>query len=480
MSDDLHPSDPAATVAGYVAALLPPTAPPPEPARRVNFLKAFMLFWLIPKRLGPHLAVAPFRRAVGAHLLAVLVATVVVAGQAVCERVGEMLGDYGLDPSLHTIRYLLADAVLNAAAESAITPWSWAPVIGVVGALPLLQALVLLLGTATMPWAAGGDRASSVWKRSVKNVYWSTTFFVPAAVVFVVLRNVDPEHVAHFDVVVILGSLAVLLTGAVFFLRMLMIGAHRYVGDPDGPAFAPREPVCDQCGYAIVHLPLDTRCPECGLPVRDSLPGGRRQPTAWQRYELRPRGFVELARLQSIVLRDPGFFQRVPVQSGLAAARHFWWGTFLLMVLCTLGLGWLAGVMTSITGLGPGVFNVSVVSVLCAPVPFILQALAMFPACLWAQLQCGVRDYRVSAVACYYATPLLWPLTLSALAAAIVLLLPDPSPLETGFLGGGWSDPWFWLWAGVVCVCVGAFIWSLLFWLRRLLGAVKAVRYANV
>ena len=105
------------------------------------------------------------------------------------------------------------------------------------------------------------------------------------------------------------------------------------MGPADGPAFAPREPRCDACGYTLIKLPLGSNCPECGLANRDSLPGGRRRPTVWQQHELRPRGFGELIRMQWVILRDPGFFLRLPVHSGLPAARHFWWGTYLLMAV---------------------------------------------------------------------------------------------------------------------------------------------------
>ena len=61
-----------------VAQQLNPTAPIPESARRVNFLKALLLFWLLPKRFGPHLAAASFRRALSAHLFAAIIAVAVL------------------------------------------------------------------------------------------------------------------------------------------------------------------------------------------------------------------------------------------------------------------------------------------------------------------------------------------------------------------------------------------------------------------
>lgn len=61
----------------HVAPLLPATAPAPEPARRINFFKALALYWLMPRRYGPHLAVASFRRAIAAHILAMILAGVI-------------------------------------------------------------------------------------------------------------------------------------------------------------------------------------------------------------------------------------------------------------------------------------------------------------------------------------------------------------------------------------------------------------------
>ena len=59
-------------VSTHVAPLLPPTADPPLPARRIGSLKAFLLFWLMPRRYGPHLAVASWKRAITAHVLALV------------------------------------------------------------------------------------------------------------------------------------------------------------------------------------------------------------------------------------------------------------------------------------------------------------------------------------------------------------------------------------------------------------------------
>jgi hypothetical protein len=466
---------------GYVAPLLPATAPPPEATQRINFFKAFFLFWLFPKRLGPYLAAGSFTRALMAHGCAVVLAAGIIAFEPIRDELAAASTQANAELPPTSIRASVAEAVLALAVETTNPSWSWLPILATLAVLPAVELVLLLVATVATPWCAGGDRASSVWKRSVKNVYWSTTFFVPVALGGVLLHTIDFRPWDRFDLLLLLSGLVTFGTCMVLVARMLIVGAHRYVGEPDGPAFAPREPTCDDCGYAIVYLPLVSRCPECGLSIGASLPGGRRQPTAWQAHEMRAKGFLELLRLQWTVLRDPSFFRRLPVQSGIASARHFWWGTFMAMFLATLLVLGLATLVFGLVGPEWPEVEIGIVGAFTAPLPLVLHALMMFPVCLWAQLRCGIRDYRVSASVCYYGTPLMWPTVFVVLAwvffgtAAAEAHWGPFADVTTN-----WSDAQRWLWRAVGLACVGTVLGSVLFWLRRLLGAMQAVRYANV
>ncbi len=469
---------PAQPNESHVARLLPPTAPAPEPARRIIFLKALLLFWLFPRRYGPHLAVGSIWRALAAHALAVGCALTVAGGIVAAENV-QQVGGRGL--SLHTIRILAAEAVLMTAAATASGKANWIPALVAVLVVPAAVAGLLLVATAAMPWCAGGDSAWSVWKRSVKNTYWSTTILIPTALVTAVaygtLSRWVPPGMYHDEIVLLSILLSAYFVPILLFIRMLAVGADRYVGEPTGPAFSPREPLCDGCGYRIVALPLDARCPECGLPVRDSLPGGRRQPTLWEAHEFRPRGFVELLRMQIEVLRGDSLFRRVPVQQGLSAARHFWWATLLLMELVLLGVlrvAFMVGDSDSGGTLGTLILG----SVAAVTLPLLVQVLMMFGGCLAAQIALGVRDYRVSAAACYYAAPLMWPLIAAAAAATLLFAGPwAPALAEAEFaiLGMEITVQMF-----LALVLAVAAIASLAFQCSRLETALRAVRYANV
>jgi len=470
--ESLGPSDAAA----FVARELPSTAPDPEPARRIPFWRAMLLFWLLPKRYGPHLAVDSLSRALAAHVLALLAAVLIV----VLAVLGESAGIETV--SFERLRITLAEFVLESAISTAGTSWSWVSAIAVIGAIPVTQLLLLMLATALMPFCAGGDRASSVWLRSVKNVYWSTTGLWPAAIVMSAVwwygESSQNTFVASSELAVLATIILLFGVLVVAFVRPFVVGAHRYVGPAAGPAFGPREPRCDDCGYTIIGLPLDANCPECGLPVGDSLPGGRRRPSRWHTHQLRPSGWLELVRLQWAVLRGVDVFRRLPVHEGMSAARHFWWGTLSLFALVSLVV---LRVVLGVVDVRSQVYvAIGPTSLLLLVVPLVMQTVVTAAACLANQVRYGIRDYRISAIVCYFASPLMWPLVLIALSGFVAMTEPVRSmlvdhdvELELGV--AVLEGPEI-----ILAALAVAALLAIVFWWRRLGSAMRAVRFANV
>jgi hypothetical protein len=466
--------------ASQVAPLLPATAPMPEPARRVNFFKALLLYWLLPGRYGPHLAAGSFLRAYLAHGVAMITALAILGARFFWQEHWELaaLRDLATRDGLYGLRIAAAEAVVKLAIEST-SPWfDWTPFIVAAAALPAIELGLPMVAILLMPWCAGGDRAGSVFRRSLKNVCWASTLAVPLVIV-VVLLSTDLSGLQQdwpFYLLNLVFFVFILLLG-----RALLVGAGRYVGKPEGPAFGPREPRCDDCGYLLIGLPLETRCPECGLAVRESLPGGRRRPKVWQLNQFRPRGFLELIRLQWKVLRNSDFFKTLPVQEGFAAARHFWWGTWLLMLLLCLGGLYVSKLVwgeDAVLAGGP-------VALLVLVVPIAMQAVMMFTGCLYGQIRCGIRDYRVSAIACYYASPLIWPL-LGVLVLGLLLWMLAESRGFSWWVSGYLEVLGIALTPGELALLKASLVFivgilpALLFWWVGLRGALRAVRYANV
>ena len=130
--------------------------------------------------------------------------------------------------------------------------------------------------------------------------------------------------------------------------------------------------------------------------------------------------------------------------------------------------------------LAPRVFleTAPLVAILVMLLPMVLQLLMMFGACLWGQFALGMKDYRVAATTCYYASPLMWP-TVLVIAAGFVIGM---SPLaetwaETEVPILGFEVTLMMAHALAVLVLV---VGTTLFWFMRLMRALRDVRYANV
>jgi hypothetical protein len=93
--------------------------------------------------------------------------------------------------------------------------------------------------------------------------------------------------------------------------------------------------LCEKCGYVLNGLPDDSRCPECGTPVSESV-GTARLPTPWDVSAdpgpSRAKGFVRTC--QTVILHPTRFYRTFATRGSLASARTFaqanWWIAGLL------------------------------------------------------------------------------------------------------------------------------------------------------
>lgn len=70
--------------------------------------------------------------------------------------------------------------------------------------------------------------------------------------------------------------------------------------------------LCERCGYRIEGLPHDRPCPECGRPVRSSLPGAR-SGSPWQNHGGQTGGL----RTAAAALRRPAaLFEQIKIRGG--------------------------------------------------------------------------------------------------------------------------------------------------------------------
>ncbi|HOW71833.1 MAG TPA: hypothetical protein PKY77_14630 [Phycisphaerae bacterium] len=469
----------------HVALFLPPTAPSPEPARRIPFWKGLLFHWLVPGRLGPHLVVDTWTRAFAAHTLSVLLG-LSVAWHLGTRSSGGLLRDL---TSAQELRLILVGGLLDLVTQGSYLSLNTARAMIALFVVVVIAVAPACLACLLIPWCADGDNGKSAARRGFKSAYWATTILIPASAVYwtacgLMPPTLNPLAQAYGQHLLSPLPVALMLLLLGLFIRTLLVGGRRYVGQPTGPGFSPREPLCDHCGYRITGLPLTGLCPECGTPVRDSLPGGRRRPSPCHQPGFTARGVLELAHMQGRILRDPGFFNTLAVYQGQRAAWHFWWGTFLLMTLVSLASSAVTQTLVS-----PLIESRSdpedawsramLVVGLALGLPWLLHLSLVVVACQYAECWLKMTDYRVVVTVCYYASPLLWPLlfvgiaALSASSARLAERLAEAATvplLDQLLTAAGLIDAVLWLAAlGASCFTLG-----------RLRRALRAVRYANV
>jgi len=438
-----------------------------------------LISWLRPKRYRPDLVDGSFWRAFVAHLLSIILAGILVALAYLWDELGRTVDLAEIHRGLATMTLEAAQETAQPTVSIAGASWNQSDILLIIGGTPVaFELALLLLGGLLMPYAACGDGASSAWKRSVKNVYWSTTALVPAVVACATLllaaRWNTLASVSGFIpceprgtmgwILVPVAAILMLAVTALFF-RALVVGAHRQGRQVAEPAVSAQTARCEDCGYLLRGLSTETKCPECGLAVGESLEGGRRKTNAWQQRERESRGFVELIYMQWAVLHGSAVFREIPVQRGIGAARHFWWGTWILMVVCLLAI--LRGAAAYTDQYAELRLAMSPISVGVILLPISLQFGMTLVACLWAHMRYGIRDHRISTLVCYYASPLMWPVMLVIVAAAIVA-----TESLTPSLGKSLPTA-----LGIAGALTAA---ALAFWWMRLLKALRIVRFANV
>ncbi len=447
-------------------------------------LPGMVLLWISPARVGKHLERAGWGAAILAHLFGLAVgwgffwwceaytehhpfgarAPMFPAGWGMSEP------DF-VPPSLSLWEYVRAPFAviaidLHRADPTVGSRWPY-----YLAGLGAVEVAMLVLAVALMPYAAAGEPAKRLFGRCLRLTWWSTSLFALGGVLTL------PYLWARGHWVSINEWHAVDALGAAVFASWWMLiwlrSGYGYAGVAEGPAWAPRTPHCEGCGYNIGHLSKTGNCPECGRPVAESLPE-RRQLTSFATARGLLKKFNALRFTMRDAVFDASFFDRLSVTGGHARARSFFfavcWVVPLIVITLVVALVFLLAISPEeeLAELIPGVIAAVAFGVAC----FVGQVLLV-------GITCGVvagldrREVRTVATVAFHASSFLLLLIIGiALGYAAGGLGVFAVFLDLG-LGYGVVL----LLVGVVFAGIG--VWCVVRALKTLRRALVRTRWAN-
>src|SRR6266571_4722751 len=105
--------------------------------------------------------------------------------------------------------------------------------------------------------------------------------------------------------------------------------------------------LCEKCGYIIDGIPTDSLCPECAMPIAESLPEKRRPPM-WEQPDVRA-GVRFWTTTSQIIFHPAKFYRSITSRGGLSdsvkfARWHYAMASLLFGGAAFMHGGWAWGV----------------------------------------------------------------------------------------------------------------------------------------
>lgn len=417
--------EPAGQPTTLVPTFLPPLAATPVPKQDIPFWRALFLYPL-KRKWGPHLACGSTAKAFAAYLLA-LASGIVLGGLAY------LIASGAFSPGGPGLRVQLALTIR----DCILMPFQRGPRKDI-GSLILISPLVLtgvLLAHSLLaaPAVEAGDGLLSACKRSINDSFWTMTvlpWWGGIAVVLFVAQQIVDANIVHtgvlswlelfihdYTICAIVGVVGVFLA-----INTWRSGASEYVGPAAGPGFLRRRVHCEDCGYLIGGLPMASRCPECGLTVRASLPGGRRAELAPDAEKLSLFRPGQYARFWWMMFRgERSAIQRVPMH-GERAARRFLWIGYAYGAVATeavlVAMWSLAQMWNDRTAIA--VNAVAMVAIAAFP---ILQLIVVVGAVISGRLRYGIGDIRLCKTVANYSAVMLGPIAILIVVQCLIVFI---------------------------------------------------------
>jgi hypothetical protein len=376
----------------------------PEPPPRTPTLKVLVAPWVAivrPRLAGQWMAQA----GAGSFIIALLF------GLAACSAVvSRAMAVLDRRPSLVPAS--------QAAIPPLLRPWVFSPVRLLGLTIALGSTALVLLAWLALPFVHRGGGAWRSFGRAYRAAGALLGPVLAAALLVMVVNAVgaarnglgpDPPGM------ILLGWGGALVIVVSYFNRVAFGGLP--------PTPAPPPPRCEGCGYNLAHQPADQRCPECGLPLADSLDRARSRPDSPWAQRRSSCGYVTSA--WQLVWQPRRFYRTLGLRGpDSAAARFAAWtfvrvfeGAVLWLLVCALLESFRApySFASFVVGSPPrlavfanilmgfiGIFLISTTLVWLGH-----RVLAAIAATIWL-LRGGLHDFHWGAQVIMYESAFLW------------------------------------------------------------------------
>lgn len=253
----------------------------------------------------------------------------------------------------------------------------------------------------------------------------------------------------------------------------------RAVGARRASASTQRPPMCETCGYNLVATTMEGRCPECGVPVVESLGLSARIGQPWEHGDVRGWGISYLTTVIPSLVRPRAFGQLIR----FSPSNHRHRVLFGMHLAIAFLLGWVGIAVVLARMWGPRetwltevVWIVSaLVCAVAAAVMYAVASLAVLAITLyhWAGLRRNLAGPGMQVVCCQSGYLVVWALLACANAWLLVEMGRTRQINNIGVLLNTPPDLIAFLVFAVPNVVLAA-IWFILIW-----RATAGVRYAN-
>ncbi len=200
--------------------------------------------------------------------------------------------DSNLGDIINQLQAMILGFLLLISTDAAQLAWALA---GFVGSVTAMAFFTLLSAWLLMPWCATDEKLVTSFLRSLRRIWLCTPHVLLIPLCFATcelyLNRLSMNYYDHFEQadwqitvpwLVRNRDMIYVILNYLCFGWVLFIVLHS-VSRPATRARCRWPARCETCGYQLTGLPYTATCPECGLPISESIGKHIRPGTVWSR-----------------------------------------------------------------------------------------------------------------------------------------------------------------------------------------------------